>query len=335
MPATVAQGQARPAAAGQHAHLSNLAIHQAMTIRAAEPMRSGYLQGALLVLGAGLMWSTTGAIMRFAPHLDAWQFLFFRCLGIVVTIGLFGGLGRQGSVVRRFVALGHAGTIAAVALSLAAVGFIVAIKTTTVANTLLLNACSPILSALLGAALLKEKLGIAMLAAIALGLAGMAIMVVGEVQAGNLLGNAAALLAALGFAVSGVCMRWSPGTDFGPAILGYAVLCAAIAALAAVLSGSSLSPPPLEALAGFVSGCVFMALGFALFVRGAPHIPAAGQAVLAQTETIFGPIWVWLLFAEAPLGTTLAGGAVVLVAVTAMAVAGRQQNARALARVRS
>ena len=52
-----------------------------------------------------------------------------------------------------------------------------------------------------------------------------------------------------------------------------------------------------------------MGLGFALFLRGAPHVPAAGQTVLAQTETIFGPIWVWLAFGETPAVTTLIGGA--------------------------
>ena len=290
----------------------------------------GYLAGALLVLAAGVLWSTTGTIMRFAPHLDAWQFLFYRCLGMVFAIGLDGWMRRQGSPVRRLVALGRAGAVATLALSLAAVGFILALKTTTVANALFLNACAPILSAVLGAMLLKERLTRTALGAIALGLVGLAIMVTGEVQAGNWAGNTAAFLSAFGFAVAGVCMRWSSDTDFGPAVLGYGVLCAAISVVAVVVTGSSLAVPPLEALAGFGSGCVFMALGFAFFVRGAPRIPAAGQTVLAQTETIFGPIWVWLLFAETPLTSTLAGGAVVLLAVVAMAVAGARQERAAV-----
>ena len=43
-----------------------------------------------------------------------------------------------------------------------------------------------------------------------------------------------------------------------------------------------------------------MGLGFACFLRGAPRVPAAAQTVLAQTETIFGPVWVWLAFSEVP-----------------------------------
>jgi len=54
----------------------------------------------------------------------------------------------------------------------------------------------------------------------------------------------------------------------------------------------------------------------------APAVPAAGQTVLAQTETIFGPIWVWLAFGETPAATTLIGGVIIFVAVISMAAAG-------------
>ena len=41
----------------------------------------------------------------------------------------------------------------------------------------------------------------------------------------------------------------------------------------------------------------------------------------AQTETIFGPVWVWLAFGEAPAAPTLIGGSVILTAVASMAAA--------------
>jgi drug/metabolite transporter (DMT)-like permease len=100
------------------------------------------------------------------------------------------------------------------------------------------------------------------------------------------------------------------------------VFCALLTGAIIFATGKSLFPPPFETLAAFANGSIFMGLGFALFVRGAPDLPAAGQTVLAQTETIFGPVWVWLLFAETPLPTTLLGGAIILAAVTVMAVAG-------------
>jgi drug/metabolite transporter (DMT)-like permease len=291
--------------------------------------QGSYLRGALFVLAAGTLWSFTGAIMRFAPHLDAWQFLFYRCLGIVAAHLVFSGRRGRASILARLVALGRPGLVAIAALTLAAVGFIFALKTTSVANALFFASCSPLLSALLGALLLRERLTAVVVGAIALGSVGLLVMVAGEIKAGNLVGNAAAMLSALGFTVSGLCMRWRKGQDFDPAIFGFAVFCGLLAAALILGSGKPLLPPPLEALAAFANGFIFMGLGFALFVRGAPDLPAAGQTVLAQTETIFGPIWVWLLFAETPLPTTLIGGAIILAAVVVMAVAGACRSAAA------
>ncbi|MBV9634744.1 MAG: DMT family transporter [Methylobacteriaceae bacterium] len=292
------------------------------TLAAAHEQRSRYLRGAVFVLAAGLLWSTTGTIMRFAPQLDAWQFLFFRCIGILAAMNLYGYWQGRGPTLRRILALGPAGAVMTLSWTIAGAGFIFAIKTTTVANALFFNSCAPLLAAILGAVLLKEKLSSWSVAMIGLGLGGLAVMVAGELEAGKLVGNIAALTSALGFAVTTICLRWAPSRDFTPAIVSYAALTAAICAIITLAAGKSLLVPPFEALAGFCSGFLFMGLGFALFVRGGPEIPAAGQSVLAQSETVFGPIWVWLLFAEVPLPTTLLGGAIVLAAVIGMALAG-------------
>jgi drug/metabolite transporter (DMT)-like permease len=77
-----------------------------------------------------------------------------------------------------------------------------------------------------------------------------------------------------------------------------------------------------DTIVGFAAGFLIMGLGFTLFLRGAPAVPAVGQAVLAQTETVFGPLWPWLVFGETPARSTLIGGIVILSAVVAMTYAG-------------
>ena len=74
--------------------------------------------------------------------------------------------------------------------------------------------------------------------------------------------------------------------------------------------------------AGFVHGFLFMGVGMMLFVRSAPAVPAAEMTILAQTETIFGPLWVWLAFGEVPLRTTMLGGGLILAAVVLKAASG-------------
>jgi drug/metabolite transporter (DMT)-like permease len=289
--------------------------------------RGRFLAGALLVLAAGLCWSFTGVFVRLAPHLDSWQFLVYRGFGVAVAFALIARARGGGGFLEGFRALGPPGAVATIALSLAAIGFIVALKLTSVANALFLSSCAPLLSAILGFVILGERLDARQTTSVALGFCGLAIIVGGGFEAGRLAGNLSALVSALSFAVVSVCMRIAPERDFGPAMVGYGALSALFAAGIALSEGATLAPPPLETLSAFAAGFLLMGLGFTFFLKGAPGVPAVGQTVLAQTETIFGPIWVWLAFGETPSATTLLGGAVIFVAVVAMAFSGARPPA--------
>ena len=290
-----------------------------MTRSAVAAPQARSLVAALSVLAGGLCWSFTGVFVRLAPHLSSWQFLVFRGLGVAFAFWLIGGRRSPFAALRRFDALG---LVTSAALSLAAIGFIVALKMTSVATALFLSSCAPLLSALLGFVVLGERLNARQIGAVALGFCGLAIIIGRGFEAGNLVGDLWGLACALSFAIVSVCMRLAPRRDFSPAMIGYGGLCAAISAVVCLGEGVTLAPPPLEALAGFAAGFLLIGIGFMLFLRGAPSVPAVGQTMLAQTETIFGPIWVWLIFGETPAATTLIGGAVILAAVVAMAFAG-------------
>ncbi len=283
---------------------------------------SRFLAGALSVLAGGLCWSFTGVFIRLAPHLDAWQFLVYRGLGVAVAFAFLARSKGRGAILADFLALGPLGIVATLALSLAAIGFIVALKLTSVANALFLSSCAPLLSAILGFLILGERLDARQVGSVALGFGGLAIIVGGGFEAGHVAGDLWGLLCALSFAVVSVCMRLAPKRDFGPAMVGYGAFSALVAAGVSIGEGATLTPPPLETLSAFAAGFVLMGLGFTLFLRGAPFVPAVGQTLLAQTETIFGPVWVWLAFGETPATATLVGGAVIFAAVVAMALSG-------------
>jgi DME family drug/metabolite transporter len=286
------------------------------------PARSGFLGGALYVLAAGLCWSFTGIFVRLAPHLDSWQFLAWRSLGVACVFAIIARAQSGDSLVKRVVSMGRADLVVVMAICIAATGYIVALKATTVANALFLSSCSPLLAAILGYFVLGERLSLAQAASVALGLAGLLAIVGGSVEAGSFVGNVCAVLSALGFAVASVAMRHSPKRDFTPAVFGYGTVTCVLATLVCVARGATLFPPALELIAAFSGGFLLMGLGFTLFLHGAPKVPAAAQTVLAQTETIFGPVWVWLAFGETPATSTLIGGAIILVAIVSMAAAG-------------
>ena len=282
----------------------------------------GFFVGALYVLAAGLSWSFTGIFLRLAPHLDSWQFLVWRNFGIACAFAIILRAQGAGPLLARFIATGRVGVIVTLSLCLSSITFIIAMKTTTVANALFLSSCAPLLAALLGYVFLGERLSLRQGASVALGLAGLGVIVGGALEAGNLAGNFSAVLTALRFAAASVAMRHGPRRDYSPAVFAYGLVACALSAGVCLATGVTLFPSPLEALAAFGAGFLVMGLGFSLFLRGAPHVPAAGQTVLAQTETIFGPIWVWLAFGETPAAATLIGGAIILGAVISMAAAG-------------
>ena len=295
-----------------------------MTPATVAARRTRYVAGSLSVLAGGLCWSFTGVFVRLAPDLDSWQFLVYRGLGVAVAFWLIGGRRGPRAALRRLDALG---LVTTAALSVAAIGFIVALKMSSVATALFLSSCAPLLSALLGFLILGERLNARQIGAVALGFCGLTIILTGGFEAGRLAGDLWALACALSFATVSVCTRLAPRRDFGSSMIGYGVLSAAVSAAVCLADGITLAPPPLQTLSAFAAGFLLIGLGFTLFLRGAPKVPAVGQTMLAQTETIFGPVWVWLLFGETPAATTLLGGAVILAAVAAMALAGAGPSA--------
>ena len=69
-----------------------------------------------------------------------------------------------------------------------------------------------------------------------------------------------------------------------------------------------------------------------LITLGARYVPVAQVSLLALSEMVLAPLWVWLAVDEAPAMLTLGGGGVVLAAVVGQALAGlRQERARRLA----
>ncbi len=64
-----------------------------------------------------------------------------------------------------------------------------------------------------------------------------------------------------------------------------------------------------------VLGVVQIGFGLMAYTAGSRYLPAAELALLALTEVILGPIWVWLGVGEVPSRWTLVGGMIMLLAV--------------------
>jgi drug/metabolite transporter (DMT)-like permease len=72
------------------------------------------------------------------------------------------------------------------------------------------------------------------------------------------------------------------------------------------------------ALAGLVAllGIVILPVSLTLITRATHHLPAPAVNLIALLETVLGPLWVWLALGETPSPEVLAGGVLVVGAVT-------------------
>lgn len=289
-----------------------------------------YLKGFFLVSLAGTLWSFGALIVRYMVQAQTyqWQYLFFRGLTIAVVLLIYLILREGGGIVNHFKKTGLSGLLGACGLVAAFSGFIWSITLTTAANTLFMLAATPFIAAFLGIMLLHEKVRHLTWGAMVIALAGMLVMVVEGLETGNLIGNLMALVAALGFAVFSVSLRWRKETPQFTTVALAGFLCALFTFLVLFLHNDTPAMPLrnvyLSLLHGFIVGC-----GLILFSVGAKFLPAAELTLLSLIEVVGGILWVYLpIFGihEVPSPLTIVGGVIVLGAIGLDGLGTRQKR---------
>lgn len=277
-----------------------------------------YPRGVAMVAAGGVCLSVGGLILRSIEDAGGWQILFYRSIAFSLTLLLYLALRYRGRLVRPFLAIGWRGLVIAAMLGLGFTCYLYAILLTTVANVVFIISAAPFFTALLGWLVLRERVGALTWAAIFATVLGIGLMFADGFATGGLAGSIVALGVPASFAVMVVLLRGARTADMVPATCLAGVVSGAIAALLA--DGFVLSAH--DFWLSMLLGSAQVGIGFLLLTVGTRYVPAAEVALLALTETLLAPVWVWLFVDEVPSMLTLAGGAVVLAAVTARAVIG-------------
>lgn len=288
-----------------------------------------YTSGVALVLMAGVLWSLTGLAIRMIPEAGTWAILFWRSSGMVPVLVIWLSLATGGHPLRAIRRAGVPGVVGGCCLVVAFAGAIFALQSTTIANAAFLFAASPFLAALLGWLILQEPVRPATWAAMALAAAGMYLMVREGLAAGALLGNAAAILSALGFAGFTVALRWHRSQDMLPAVIQGGLFSMLAALVLSAMQGQAVLLAPQDAAVAIGLGALILALGMALYTLGSTVVPAAELTLFSMLEVLLAPFWVWLFLQETASSATLLGGCVLLAAVLLNAATGARQRARA------
>ena len=303
-----------------------------MTTNAAAPLPSPddnsalQLRGRLLIVLAGAIWSLGGMFFRLVEQADVWQVLFYRSSSAGLFLLAFLMIRRRGRIFPAFRDAGFSALLGGLFLAATFTFWLLAIAHTTVANALFLLSAQPFLATLLGWLVLGEKVRKATWGAMAVAMAGVALMVGDGLAGGEFLGDLFALGSAFGFACFTVAIRAGKESDQAPAIVQGAFFATLAAGAVCLIGGTGLAVSANDLTFSLLQGMVHIGLGFVFFSLGARFVAAGEIALLAQLEVVLGPIWVWIVVNEVPETNTLIGGAIVLAAVVANILSGMRRR---------
>ncbi len=267
-------------------------------------------KGSMLAFVA-VMFITPDSLFIRLSNIDTWGLLFYRGAipFMVILLCLF--IFYKSQILKATLAMGLAGIFYAISFSLTNITFIISIQNTNVANTLVMIATAPMLSAIIGAIFLKESPDKKTWMAIIITFLAAIYIFYDSLKLGNFLGDFFGFVTAAGLAVGANIVRYAKNKDLVPAaVIGK--LFVAIFALFFVnelkLVDSDLYIIPLMCIL-----CV--GIPFALVTIAPRYITAAEVNLFFLLETILGPIWVWLIIKEQPSNETIYGGIIIIITI--------------------
>jgi drug/metabolite transporter (DMT)-like permease len=271
---------------------------------------SNQKKGTILAITGTLLITPDSLFIRLA-NLESWNLIFYRGFipFIVVFIGLL--IIYKTKLINELINNGWHGFAYACVFTITNIVFVISIENTNVANTLIMIALAPMLSAIISLIFLKENPDQKTWVAIIITTLSVIYIFYDALDAGDFLGNFLGLVCATGLAVGAVIIRSAKKISLVPSAMLGKLMVALIALFFAnqlKLEGNDLTIIPLMCIM-----CV--AIPFVLITLAPRYITAAEVNLFFLLETILGPIWVWMVIHEQPSIETIMGGIVIIVTI--------------------
>ena len=190
---------------------------------------------------------------------------------------------------------------------------------TSVANSTLESNLAPIFVTLGAWLLWRERVTRLFLVALAVTLAGAALLISPNLNAGRLtlLGDALGVLTAVFYAGYMLCLKSATGATSTARIMAIGTTVAAIALLPyALLTSDAMLPQDARGwmvLAGLA--LVSQVAGQSLIAYGFAHLPASFSSVSLLLQPVLAAIYAWAILGEGMAAAQMAGGAIVLAGI--------------------
>ena len=271
---------------------------------------SNQKKGTILAITGTLLITPDSLFIRLA-NLESWNLIFYRGFipFIVVFIGLL--IIYKTKLINELINNGWHGFAYACVFTITNIVFVISIENTNVANTLIMIALAPMLSAIISFIFLKENPDPKTWVAIIITTLSVIYIFYDALNAGDFLGNFLGLVCATGLAVGAVIIRSAKKISLVPSAMLGKLMVALIALFFAnqfKLEGYDLTIVPLMCIM-----CV--AIPFVLITLAPRYITAAEVNLFFLLETILGPIWVWMVIHEQPSIETITGGIIIMVTI--------------------
>ena len=271
---------------------------------------SNQQKGSLLAF-VGVLFLTPDSLFIRLANIETWGLLFYRGAipFIVVLVGLI--FVYRSNFFKLLFSMGFPGIIYAGTFALTNITFIISIQNTNVANTLVMIAMAPMLSAILSAIFLKENPDKKTWTAIIITFFAVIFIFNDSIKLGNIIGDIFGIITAFGLAVGAVVIRFAKKRNLVPgAVIGKLIV--AIFAVFLVkdfnLLGNDIIIVPLMCV-------VCVAIPFVLVTIAPRFITAAEVNLFFLLETILGPLWVWIVIKEQPSTETILGGFLIILTI--------------------
>ncbi len=271
-------------------------------------------QGIALLIGAAVLWSANGILIKSlsAANVSPWTIACGRSLIAALFLTPWALRERRTIVLDRWL-LGAVLMFTGMTLT-----FVTATTMTSAANAIILQYTAPAWVFLLSPWLLGERSQPRQWLALAVAMAGVAYIFVAQYR-GDAGGLWVALTSGLVFGVQSVLFRRV--RTVGPFALAW---------LTCLGSGLLLSPGLLAAAGQDLTARAFVLLAvmgvvqfgvpYVLYSAGLQRVRAQQAILIVLLEPVLNPIWPWLAGIEAPAGSTLIGGAIILSAIACLSL---------------
>jgi len=264
---------------------------------------------ALLITSLGVLLMSFESLFIKLTSISALSFSFYTGLFMFISINLIMLKTQKKQIGQAYKSGFYAVLTCGFLFGLSNVFFVSAIKTTTVANTVMILSAAPLFSSFFAYVLYKEKSTKNIYVSSFFIFIGLYIIFSTQLGSADMIGNLYALICVILFSLTFVLLsRYKNINRFAVTACGGFSL--AVISLIFV-EDLSIDLDTLYIL--LLAGLLTVPIARVLIGIGTKNLPASEVSLLMIIETIMAPIWVWLVLNESAALSTLLGGGLILI----------------------